>query len=103
MRDLDDLPELPCPEVLIAATMASVTTWAVPAAKPGPSPCRHRTQLAREIVANLFLLQRHPAVSSQLAQVLGNLHQRWVDMARGALQQQGVDFPVGKCQAGTLH
>ncbi len=76
----DDLPPA-CAKALIAGTVALMTIWADPCVQGRLGVERQRELLARKVVSNLFLLQRHPALGPELRQVMAYAHKRWQQLA----------------------
>lgn len=80
--DAADAQGLPPAEALLAGTLALMTGQA-------QACCAgHRALMAEKIVANLFMLSRHPGAPSNFRAVAANLHPLWV-----RLLQQGADQP----------
>lgn len=78
----DDTPRPPCADALVAGTVALMTAWAAPCPTCILDADQQRYLLSRKLLANLLLLQQHPALSIGLRQVMAQAHQRWVEVAR---------------------
>ena len=72
----------PCPEAMVAGTVALMTAWAAPNPDARLGLAAQRSLLARKVVSNLFFLQHHPDLSAGLRQVMANAHQRWLEVAQ---------------------
>ena len=68
---------LPCPDALIAGTVALMTAWAAPCSSCSLDVDHQRPLFARKLLSNLLLLQQHPALSPGLRQVMAQAHARW--------------------------
>lgn len=82
---------LPCPEALLAGTLALMTSWADPCPNARLEPARLRPLLARKLVSNLALMSQHPAFSAPLRQVLAQAQRRWADLAGGTAPGRAED------------
>ncbi len=77
-----DAEPLPCPEALVAGTLALMTAWAAPNPDARVGLDAQRALLARKVVSNLALLQHHPEVSAGLRQVMVNVRHCWLAVAQ---------------------
>lgn len=84
-------PSLPCPEALLAGTLALMTSWADPCPHARVEPARLRPLLARKLVSNLALMSQHPAFSAPLRQVLAQAQRRWAELAGGTTPERADD------------
>ena len=82
---------LPCPEALLAGTLALMTSWADPCPNARLAPARLRPLLARKLVSNLALMSQHPAFSAPLRQVLAQAQGRWAALAGGSAPDRAAD------------
>lgn len=86
-EDAAEAAELPCATGLMAATLALMTAWAEPEPGDRAEAARLRALFARKLACNLNQLRDHPDVGHPLQQVIGRLHQRWVLIALGTVQE----------------
>ena len=84
----DDAP-LPCAGGLIAGTLALMTCWAAPEPDTRASEAQQRALMARKIASNLYFLREHPDIAPALRQVIGKVHERWVQMAQTQPRVEG--------------
>lgn len=77
---------LPCPDALIAGTVALMTAWAAPCSSCSLDTDQQRHLFARKLLSNLLLLQQHPALSPGLRQVMAQAHARWSAVANAVDQ-----------------
>ncbi|MBA3590395.1 hypothetical protein [Methylibium sp.] len=87
---------LPCAQALIAGTVALMTTWADPCPDCKADVATQRALMARKIVSNLDLLQRHPLLSAPLRQVMSCAHRRWLGLACAAQPDATLSEPAGE-------
>lgn len=76
-NDADAAHAMPCPQAMLAGTLALMSAWAHPVAGCALHGAQRRPMLARKIVSNLFFLREHPLVSPALRGLAGQLHQHW--------------------------
>jgi hypothetical protein len=80
MKANDDT-RMPCAEALVAGTVALMTTWADPCPQARLDAVQQRALMARQVVSNLALLSRHPALSPELRQVMAMARDRWAGLS----------------------
>jgi hypothetical protein len=85
----DDAP-LPCPQRLLACTVALMSAWATPESRDRADQDAVRSLIARKLVAQLASLMTHPALGEPMRQVMAQARQRWLPLAGSALASQGA-------------
>jgi len=76
-----DVQGLPPAQALLAGTLALMTGHA-------QSCCEgQRALLAKKIIANLFMLSRHPGAPPNFRAIAANLHPLWVRVLQPGLEQ----------------
>lgn len=93
---------LPCPQAMLAGTLALMSAWAHPAQGCQLGSGQRRPLLARKIISNLFFLQQHPLVSPALRALAGRLHQHWVAGQAGGAPADDC-MPVAASHAASPH
>jgi len=84
---------LPPIEALLAGTLALMTGYSqYLQAEANPS---HRIRMGEKIAHNLAVLADHPLLSTGCRCVLGQLQQRWADMAHCTLLAGGAGAVAG--------
>jgi hypothetical protein len=83
---MDERPTRPCPQMLVATTMALMTAFANPNPEASVPAATQRLLMARKIVSNLFFLKEHPGLGVPLREVFASAHALWVALA-GQLQE----------------
>lgn len=70
------MQELPAPtlESILTRTLALMSRWA----EPGPAQATLRTSIARQVVAEAYLLRQHQDASAALRLLAGQMHAQWV-------------------------
>lgn len=93
MLDIDSRDEtpLPCADAMVAGTVALMTAWASPCPACSLGIDQQRYLLTHKVMCNLLLLQRHPALSPGLRQVMAQAHQRWAEIAAASEVDLGID------------
>ncbi len=101
---MDERLSRPCPQMLVATTMALMTAFANPNPAASVPAATQRLLMARKIVSNLFFLKEHPGLGAPLREVFASAHALWVALA-GQLQEgePGSVRPVLKVGARRLH
>lgn len=87
MDEEDTWPGLPSPEVMVAGTLALMTSWADPCPNAPLGLQQQRSLLARKVASNLFFLREHPRLSPAMRQIIAQVQQRWLVLARSAPDQ----------------
>lgn len=83
----DAWPGLPSPEVMVAGTLALMTSWADPCPHAPLGLQQQRSLLARKVASNLFFLREHPRLSPAMRQIIAQVQQRWLALAQSAPEQ----------------
>lgn len=71
-----DVQGLPPPEALLAGTLALMTGHAQACCEG------QRALMAKKIIANLFMLARHPSAPPDFKAIAANLHPLWMRISR---------------------
>ena len=77
-----DAQGLPPAEALLAGTLALMTGHAQACCEG------QRALMAKKIIANLFMLSRHPGATPPFKAIAANLHPLWVRVLQGPEQPQ---------------
>lgn len=99
----DPTPALPCAGGLLAGTLALMTCWAAPERSAHSTEAQQRELMARKIASNLYFLREHPDIAPGLRQVMGKVHERWVQLAHAANTQTAPAQPEFNSAANALH
>jgi hypothetical protein len=84
-----DAQGLPPAEALLAGTLALMTGHAQACCEG------QRAAMAKKIIANLFMLSRHPAAPPNFKAIAANLHPLWVRLLQpGSEQPQQALLPA---------
>ena len=82
-----DAQGLPPAEALLAGTLALMTGHAQACCEG------QRALLAKKIIANLFMLSRHPAAPPNFRAIAANLHSLWVRLLKQGPEQPQQALP----------
>lgn len=93
--DDTDAHALPCPQAMLAGTLALMSAWAHPVAGCALHGPQRRPVLARKIISNLFFLEQHPLAGPAVRGLAGQLHRHWAAAGAGPSAGDGASHVPG--------